>query len=95
MEDELRHLLVDSRGSTNRVRILFAVDERPRNSHRLANDLNIEYGTVNHHLSVLIDSGLLQCSGDHYGAIYLLSDQARHYWGLIDDLAKPVGQADG
>lgn len=54
MEDRLRELLVESRGSSNRMRILSALYERPQNAHMLAEDLNLDYRTVRHHLNMLV-----------------------------------------
>jgi DNA-binding transcriptional ArsR family regulator len=74
MEDRLRKLLVESRGSSNRIRILSVLNERPQNAHMLAENLNLDYRTVQHHLDVLVDSRILHCSDHDYGAIYLLSE---------------------
>jgi len=55
-----------------RPRILRALDERPRNANQLAEDLALDYKTIRHHLDVLGDNGIVQDSGDDYGAVYLL-----------------------
>jgi DNA-binding transcriptional ArsR family regulator len=86
MEAVLWHVLTGTRGGGNRVRILQALDERPRNANRLAEDLDLDYKTVRHHLDVLTDNDVLEKSGDDYGAVYLPTQQARDHWGTIEEI---------
>lgn len=83
MEGVLWYVLTGTRGGKNRVRLLQALDERPRNANQLADDLELDYKTVRHHLDVLVDNDVLKSSGDDYGAVYLPTDQARHHWDTI------------
>ncbi len=53
MEAALWYVLSGTRGGANRARILRALDERPRNANQLAEDLDLDYKTVRHHLEVL------------------------------------------
>jgi DNA-binding transcriptional ArsR family regulator len=50
MEAVLWYVLTGTRGGENRVRLLRAIDERPRNANRLAEALELDYKTVRHHL---------------------------------------------
>jgi len=86
MEAVLWHVLTGTRGGENRVRILQALDERPRNANRLAEDLELDYKTVRHHLDVLVENDVIEKSGDEYGAIYLPTQQARDHWGTIEEI---------
>lgn len=90
MEAVLWYVLTGTRGGTNRVRILKALDERPRNANQLAEDLKLDYKTIRHHLGVLVDNNVLETSGDEYGAIYLPTDQARHHWETIEKITEQV-----
>ncbi|RJT06453.1 winged helix-turn-helix domain-containing protein [Halococcus sp. IIIV-5B] len=90
MEAVLWYVLTGTRGGTNRVRILKALDQRPRNANQLAGDLDLDYKTVRHHLDVLVDNNVLENSGDDYGAVYLPTDQARHHWETIEDIIEQV-----
>ena len=90
MEAVLWHVLTGTRGGENRVRILQALDERPRNANRLAEDLDLDYKTVRHHLDVLMDNGVVRNSGDDYGAVYLPSDRARANWETIEEIMERV-----
>ncbi len=84
MEAVLWYVLTGTRGGPNRVRILRTLDERPRNANRLAEDLDLDYKTVRHHLDVLVDNGVVTSSGDDYGAVYVPSGQARAHWDVVE-----------
>ncbi len=90
MEASLWYVLTGTRGGKNRVRILQALDERPRNANQLAEDLDLDYKTVRHHLGVLEDNNIVRDSGDDYGAIYLPTDQARVHWETIENIIEQV-----
>lgn len=90
MEGALWYVLTGTRGGPNRVRILRAVDERPRNANQIAEDLDLDYKTVRHHLDVLEDNGVIRDSGDEYGAVYLPTDQARHHWDIVEEIMETI-----
>ena len=90
MEAVLWYVLTGTRGGANRVRILRALDDCPRNANQLAETLDLDYKTVRHHLDVLCDNDIVTDSGDDYGAIYLPTDQARHYWETIEQIMGEV-----
>lgn len=91
MEAALWYVLTGTRGGANRVRLLRALDERPRNANQLAEDLDLDYKTVRHHLDVLMDNDVVQRSGDEYGAVYLPTPRARQHWDTIETI---MGQTD-
>lgn len=86
MEGVLWYVLTGTRGGKNRVRILRALDERPRNANQLAESLDLDYSTIRHHLDVLTDNGILDRKGDNYGAIYLPSDRVRANWDTVEEI---------
>jgi DNA-binding transcriptional ArsR family regulator len=88
MAGVLWYVLTGTRGGTNRARITRALDERPRNANQFAEDL--DYETVRHHLEVLVENGVLEDSGDDYGAVYLPTDRARAHWDTIERIIEPV-----
>ncbi|MEF8773726.1 MAG: winged helix-turn-helix domain-containing protein [Halobacteriales archaeon] len=90
MEAVLWYVLTGTRGGENRVRILQALDERPRNATRLAEDLDLDYKTVRHHLDVLTDNDIVTSSGDDYGAIYMPTEQVRDHWDVIERIIEQV-----
>ena len=86
MEGAIWYVLTGTRGGSNRIRILRALDERPRNANQLADDLDLDYKTVRHHLDVLEENDILTNSGDDYGAVYLPTDRARHNWDTVEEI---------
>ncbi len=90
MEGVLWYVLTGTRGGANRVRLVRAIDERPRNANQLAEGLDLDYKTVRHHLDVLMDNGIVENSGDDYGAVYLLTDQTRQHWETVEKIMEKV-----
>lgn len=90
MESNLWYVLAGTRGGTNRIRILYALNEQPRNTNQLAKNLDLDYETVRHHLDVLMDNDVLTNSGHDYGTVYLPSEQARHHWDTIETIFEQV-----
>jgi len=69
----LFYVFAGSRGGENRIRIISALQNSPRNTNQLANDLGLDYRTVQHHLEVLEKNNLVSQVGEKYGANYFLS----------------------
>jgi len=93
MEAALWYVLTGTRGGANRVRLLRALDERPRNANQLAEDLDLDYKTVRHHLDVLMENDVVDSSGDDYGAVYLPTGRARQHWDVIDEITAQMEDA--
>jgi DNA-binding transcriptional ArsR family regulator len=90
MEAVLWQTLAGTRGGPNRVRILNAIDEQPRNANQLAEDLDLAYNTVQHHLDVLETNDLVTSSDADYGQVYLPSDRARTHWDTVSEIISQV-----
>jgi DNA-binding MarR family transcriptional regulator len=90
MEDLLWHLLASSRGGATRVRILRAIEERPRNANQLADDLDLDYTTIRHHTDIFVENNVLRKSADEYGAIYLFTEQVRTHWDTVEEILDVV-----
>ena len=90
MEAVLWYVLTGTRGGKNRIRILRALAERPRNANQLADDLDLDYKTIRHHLDVLGDNGIVQNSGDDYGAVYLPTDRVRTHWETVESIMEQI-----
>lgn len=91
MEAVLWYVLTGTRGGANRARILKALDTQPRNANQLAEQLDLDYKTVRHHLDVLVDNDVLRSSGDDYGAVYVPTDRVQHHWETVETI---IDQAD-
>jgi DNA-binding transcriptional ArsR family regulator len=86
MEGVLWYVLTGTRGGPNRARILRAVDEQPRNANKLAEELDLDYKTVRHHLDVLVDNDVVEKTGEEYGAVYMPTDRARQHWDTVEEI---------
>lgn len=90
----LWYLLVGTRGGPNRNRILNELAENPKNAHRLAESLSLDYRTVRHHLLLLEKNGLVtRPVGDAYGAPYELSPHVALHFDVIEEVRS--GRAAG
>jgi predicted ArsR family transcriptional regulator len=90
MEGVLWYVLTGTRGGANRARILRAIEQRPRNANQLADDLDLDYKTVRHHLDVLVENDVVTKSGDDYGAVYLPTERANHHWETVKKIIEKV-----
>jgi len=90
MEAALWYVLTGTRGGKNRVRLLRSLAERPRNANQLAEDLDLDYKTVRHHLDVLMENGVVENSGEDYGAVYLPTGQVRQHWDTVENIFEQV-----
>lgn len=90
MEAVLWYVLTGTRGGPNRARLLRAIDERPRNANQLAEDLDLDYTTIRHHLDVMMENQMVQKSGGDYGAVYLTTDQVDHHWETVQTIIEQV-----
>ncbi|MEF8870873.1 MAG: winged helix-turn-helix domain-containing protein [Haloarculaceae archaeon] len=94
MEDTLWYLLASSRGGPTRVALLRAIDERPRNANQLAEELDLDYTTVRHHLDILLENNLVKRTGDGYGAIYRYTDRLGAHRETLEEVLAVVETDD-
>ena len=88
MEKALWYLLAGTRGGENRARIIRCLLDRPRNPNQLATDLDLDYNTVTHHLDTLEDHGVVESSGDEYGAVYVVTDRFDHNRDTFEEITE-------
>lgn len=94
MEGVLWYVLASSRGGPTRVRILRALDERPRNANQLATELDLDYTTIRHHLDVLMDNNIVERTDNDYAAVYLFTDQVESNWDTVEEILDTVDTED-
>ena len=88
MEKTLWYLLTGMRGGRNRVRIVEALRERPRNANQLAEALHLDYKTVRHHLDMLADHDVVESEGDGYGETYFVTDGFEAHSDVFDEIKR-------
>ena len=79
MKKALWYLIAGTRGGANRARIIRELDDRPRNANQLADELDVEYNTVRHHLDLLHEHDVIEEGPQQYGKLYFLTDQFEHH----------------
>jgi DNA-binding MarR family transcriptional regulator len=88
MEKALWYLIAGTRGGENRARIIRYLLERPRNPNQLAEELELDYNTVKHHLDMLEEHDVVERSGDDYGALYFVTDRFEHYRETFEEITE-------
>ena len=62
-----------SRGGLNRLRIISKLKQNPLNANQLANQLNLDYKAIRHHIAVLEKNNMISSMGEKYGVAYFIS----------------------
>lgn len=94
MRKVLWWLIGGSRGGRNRLRIITTLDEEPMNANQLADDLDLNYKTVRHHLELLEDNDVVTTMGGDYGTMYFLSDRMEANMDVLQSVADQAGLDD-
>lgn len=68
-------LLNASRGGPTRLRILDVLMRKPMNMRQLSLTLELDYKTVQGHVELLIENGILETPKKKYGSIYFISPE--------------------
>ena len=87
-------LIGGSRGGRNRLRIIWTLAETPMNTNQLAEELDLDYKTTQHHLELLRENQLLMTMGDGYGKMYFLTDGMERHLDLLEEIAAQAGLED-
>ncbi|SDJ30667.1 regulatory protein, arsR family [Halovenus aranensis] len=90
MEKALWYLFAGSRGGANRVRIVRELADRPRNANELADELDLNYNTIDHHLDMLEDHNVVEPSEHDYGKLYFLTDQFEQHQETFETISEEV-----
>jgi predicted ArsR family transcriptional regulator len=90
MEKALWYLLTATRGGANRVRVIRALSDRPKNANQLAEELDVSYKTARHHLDMLEDHGVVEPGDSEYAKLYFLTDRFERHRETFDDIAEKV-----
>ncbi|MBS3815947.1 MAG: PAS domain S-box protein [Candidatus Thermoplasmatota archaeon] len=85
----LSYLLLGQEGGENRFKIIEMLRERPYNINQIAEQLDLNYKTVKHHVDVMIENGILTSSkeGD-YGKVYFLEEKVERNIEVYEDIVE-------
>ncbi|OEC86611.1 MULTISPECIES: ArsR/SmtB family transcription factor [Methanobacterium] len=90
MKKVLWWLILGTRGGINRAKIIKKLKERPYNAHQLAEELNVNYRTIRHHIKILEDSEVVKSAGEKYGKMYFLSENMEKNYMDFETIWKQV-----
>ena len=81
----LLYLFTSTRGGFTRLRIIMRLLDQPYNTHQLAQELDLDYKAVQHHMKVLEKNNMVSKIGEKYGAIFHLSNLLEFNISALDE----------
>lgn len=84
-------LIGGTRGGENRLRIIMLLNEKPRNANSIAEDLDLDYKTVTHHLELLEENNVVDTIGEGYGKNYALTPQMEENIDQLEQIKEQAG----
>ncbi len=89
----LWYLLGGTRGGANRAEILRILRERPSNANQLAETMRVDYKTIQHHVRVLEENGLVAPSEKGaYGAVLFLTSKTEEAMPILEEIWSKIGR---
>ncbi|MGZ7108837.1 MAG: winged helix-turn-helix domain-containing protein [Methanobacterium sp.] len=92
MKNLMWWLFAGMKGGINRAEIIRMLHDRPYNAHQLAEELNLDYKTVRHHIQVLEKNDLIISGEEKYGKMYFLSSVIEKNYDVFLDIWKKLGK---
>lgn len=81
----LFYLFTGTRGGFTRLRIIMLLLEQPYNTHQLAQEMQLDYKAIQHHMQVLEKNNMVNRVGEKYGAIFHLSNFLEYNIRALDE----------
>ena len=89
----LWYLFAGTRGGPSRAEIIKALQDRPSNANQLAQILHVDYKTVQHHVRVLEENGLIVPSEKGtYGAVLFLTPKMEEALPILNEIWSKIGR---
>ena len=89
----LWYLLGGTRGGPMRAEIIKTLQQRPCNAHQLSEALRVDYKTIQHHVRILDENGLVVSSKKGaYGAVLLLTPKMEEALPILDEIWSRIGR---
>src|SRR5207253_9446653 len=88
----LWYLLGGTRGGPNRAEIIKTLQNRPCNANQLAETLRVDYKTIQHHIRMLEENGLVSLANKgSYGAVLFLTSKMDVAIPILDEIRSRIG----
>ncbi|MFB3114052.1 MAG: ArsR/SmtB family transcription factor [Nitrosopumilaceae archaeon] len=81
----LFYLFTGTRGGYTRLRVVMLLLQRPYNTHQLAQELDLDYKAVQHHMRVMEKNNLVTKIGEKYGAMFHISNFLEYNIVALDE----------
>jgi len=89
----LWYLFAGTRGGPSRAEIIRALQNRPSTANQLAQSLRVDYKTIQHHVRVLEENGLIVPSDkETYGAVLFLTPKMEEALPILDEIWSRIGR---
>lgn len=95
MKRSLWYLLANENGGDKRIEIIRTLSERPYNANQLAEQLDIHYNTVRHHLEMLEEHNVVESGDEVYGKMYYLTGQFEHHRDEFERIVEQTADSTG
>jgi DNA-binding transcriptional ArsR family regulator len=83
-------LIAGTRGGPTRAKIIGILKEKPQNANQLANQLDMDYRTMRHHIEVLEKNRIITSAGEGYGKTYFLSQVMEENYFLFEEIVNKI-----
>jgi DNA-binding transcriptional ArsR family regulator len=88
------YVFVGTRGGQNRARIVELIRTEPANPNKISEKLGLDYKTVQHHIKLLEENGVIVASSKGtYGAVYFLTPYFEKFFDSVKSMWARFGQS--
>jgi DNA-binding transcriptional ArsR family regulator len=88
------YVFVGTRGGQNRARIVELIRTEPANPNKISEKLGLDYKTVQHHIRLLEENGVIVASSKGtYGAVYFLTPYFEKFFDSVKSMWARFGQS--
>jgi DNA-binding transcriptional ArsR family regulator len=89
----LWYLVAATRGGPTRAKIIDVIRRNPTNTNQIANNLGLDYRTIQHHLKILDDHKIISVvKKGSYGAVYFLSEEMESNIELFEEIWNKISK---
>jgi predicted transcriptional regulator len=89
----LVYLFAGTRGAEARVKIVYALKEKPSNINELATLFGVDYKAIRYQIGVLYKNKLIETPNrDAYGAVYFLTPVMERHLEYVNGIWKRYGR---
>ena len=83
-------LIAGTKGGITRSKIIESLKEKPQNANQLTILLEMDYGTIRHHLKILKKNRIITSIGNGYGNTYFLSPELEENYDLFKEIMNKI-----